>query len=71
MTRAELLGRIQEVAHFGTMDRAEAVLTTVLDALRAGPLRDDARADVEGSVEPGNILEKEEMLFGEEVCEAS
>ena len=81
VNRSELLARIQEVGAIQGAVRAEAVLRTVLDALRPEMTPEQARwlrsgppvefpaareATPEGS---GDLFEREEMLCEEEACE--
>jgi len=75
MRREELLARIRKASGVATVQDAERVLRTVIDALRtnmteeqqrtvAGYLPDEFRADWRPDVgHPHDILEKEEMMF--------
>lgn len=82
MSRADLIGRIQEVGAIRDEARAGAVLAAVCDALRSEMTAEQARevcaflppdlqADwpTEAVEYPSDIIEKEEMLFEEEASE--
>ncbi|NOY44945.1 DUF2267 domain-containing protein [Deferrisoma camini] len=75
MTRAELLQRICHLGGIASVERAEMILHTVMDGLKADMTPDEVRevasmlpAELRGDWasemgHPSGILEKEEMIF--------